>query len=612
MRASVLQVVGALLALLLAVPSWASPMGGVDDPPTIVCPLDITVCIPPEPAADVLEFIALGGVIMDDLPGATLEHVGDSFVGFCGQDLLRTYRVTDSSGQTAECTQRFGIECGTCCIDLGGGPECLEVSWQKCEQLGGTFVCPSECTMLVPTVEQTSPSLTHVVVNPLVCNGDEGCTIGTPIDPWLTPGGDQTCQSFGDGTTPAIPAGFFGPGSDPFDGTVCLRGSPLGPVVIGDEAIRFGDADTLVSRSGDPFSACELGDLPSAPQTVDIEIIALSLVSTSPIQVTYNGGMDVEFWNVAVDLSSLHTDTDPDNDPPVGSLTAVRTHCNGGEYSSLLFVQLRFTFTKVGSPDDVVILDTGLASQPPTLLEGDGPWVHDPGPVFAPASPFCSDFHAGVMDLLPETDCDRDGDGVTNLCDNCPDAFNASQTDSDLDGVGNQCDNCLLDFNPDQADSDQDGAGDACDNCPGIFNPDQGDMDGDDIGDVCDNCPDVANPDQLDTDGDVLGDACDNCPVDFNPMQQDGDGDEVGDACDNCPAVPNPDQADTNGNGLGDACNCPADTDGNGFIDVDDLAAVILDWGTDGSDRHADVTGDGIVNVDDLLEVILAWGVCEL
>jgi hypothetical protein len=56
------------------------------------------------------------------------------------------------------------------------------------------------------------------------------------------------------------------------------------------------------------------------------------------------------------------------------------------------------------------------------------------------------------------------------------------------------------------------------------------------------------------------------------------------------------------------SADCPADVDGTGTVDVDDLVAVILAWGTD--DPDADVTGDGTVDVDDLVEVILSWGPC--
>jgi len=81
-------------------------------------------------------------------------------------------------------------------------------------------------------------------------------------------------------------------------------------------------------------------------------------------------------------------------------------------------------------------------------------------------------------------------------------------------------------------DDDGDGFSNVCDNCPSVANPDQADADQDGVGDACDNCPETPNPDQLDLDGDGLGNACDNCPVNFNPGQGDDDGDGIGDVCD--------------------------------------------------------------------------------
>ncbi|MHC4911023.1 MAG: hypothetical protein ACYTF9_15050, partial [Planctomycetota bacterium] len=57
---------------------------------------------------------------------------------------------------------------------------------------------------------------------------------------------------------------------------------------------------------------------------------------------------------------------------------------------------------------------------------------------------------------------------------------------------------------------------------------------------------------------------------------------------------------------------CPADTNGDGAVDVQDLTNVILDWGSDGSANGGDVTGDGTVDVSDLTDVILQWGPCPL
>lgn len=53
---------------------------------------------------------------------------------------------------------------------------------------------------------------------------------------------------------------------------------------------------------------------------------------------------------------------------------------------------------------------------------------------------------------------------------------------------------------------------------------------------------------------------------------------------------------------------CNADATGDGVVDVQDLTAVILAWGTD--DEDADVTGDGVVDVQDLTAVIVGWGDC--
>jgi hypothetical protein len=75
-----------------------------------------------------------------------------------------------------------------------------------------------------------------------------------------------------------------------------------------------------------------------------------------------------------------------------------------------------------------------------------------------------------------------------------------------------------------------------------------------------------------------------------------------------------------------DVCSDPADPDqtpinlcmgdivpsaGNRVVDVDDLLAIINNWGARGG--PADIApncGDGAVDVDDLLAVINSWGPC--
>ena len=103
-----------------------------------------------------------------------------------------------------------------------------------------------------------------------------------------------------------------------------------------------------------------------------------------------------------------------------------------------------------------------------------------------------------------------------------------------------------------QGDKDGDGIEDAKDNCPNVFNPirpmdnnKQADRDGDNTGDVCDPCPFDANTttckkfDPNDRDSDGIKNAVDNCPDTPNPKQEDADKDKIGDACDKCPKQAN-------------------------------------------------------------------------
>ncbi len=178
---------------------------------------------------------------------------------------------------------------------------------------------------------------------------------------------------------------------------------------------------------------------------------------------------------------------------------------------------------------------------------------------------------AVTLETCVSCDDDRDGDGLANAGDNCPNMPNPDQADDDGDGIGNACDD----------DRDGDGRGNAVDNCPNMPNPDQADADRDGIGDPCDddrdgderanavdNCPNTRNPNQADDDGDGIGNACDddrdgdglanaidNCPDMPSQDQADADADGVGDICDNCPNTPNPGQEDRDWNSIGDACD---------------------------------------------------------
>ncbi len=80
-----------------------------------------------------------------------------------------------------------------------------------------------------------------------------------------------------------------------------------------------------------------------------------------------------------------------------------------------------------------------------------------------------------VFSAQVDSTVDSDGDGTTDLEDNCPSESNPSQVDLDNDGLGDTCD----------IDDDGDGVLDLSDNCPANKNADQADFNEDGEGDVC-------------------------------------------------------------------------------------------------------------------------------
>lgn len=173
--------------------------------------------------------------------------------------------------------------------------------------------------------------------------------VSSPEDTTFTIGGDL-----------AIPADFFGPGSQPFAGSIAFGSQPLGEFM----GHAIGDADTVVQR-------LEPADVagPGATDTVPIEIVALSLVSVSPISVQV--GSATELWDVSVALSDVRHER--------GQMTIVRTGDQGGTFSSTLPVIPKLTFTR--QEDGATrVLDLGAAQLSEqtldllTLRAQDVPW----------------------------------------------------------------------------------------------------------------------------------------------------------------------------------------------------------------------------------------------
>ncbi|MCH2152146.1 MAG: serine protease [Phycisphaerales bacterium] len=89
---------------------------------------------------------------------------------------------------------------------------------------------------------------------------------------------------------------------------------------------------------------------------------------------------------------------------------------------------------------------------------------------------------------------------------------------------------------------------------------------------------------------------------------EDCNGNLISDTCD----IANGTSEDANGDGIPDECGeaCPGDADGDGDSDVDDILAVLGDFGATGGGLDGDVDNDNDVDVDDLLQVLGYFGSC--
>ena len=183
------------------------------------------------------------------------------------------------------------------------------------------------------------------------------------VDLWETRPPNDATYEFGGGTECSpIPASFFDPGSDPFDGVVSFQGQPLQTSPPG----TLGSTHMIVERLTD-------AELPSCPSsdTVDIEIVALNLVSTEPITVTYGGMQDPELWDVHMCLSS------EEDSQQTGSMTIYQKCAAGGTFTAELPVTPKFVFTKVGEPSTQRTLDYGLEEIGPIYYDvTDGHWLY--------------------------------------------------------------------------------------------------------------------------------------------------------------------------------------------------------------------------------------------
>ena len=193
-----------------------------------------------------------------------------------------------------------------------------------------------------------------------------GDYINPGIDHWVCP--EAMLHFGGDSALPPIPADFFEPGSDPFDGVIAFVGSP-GELGADVELARLTQGDVV--------------GIPPQVANIDTEIVALSLVSAEPIMVMVGG--NPQMWDVELTLSATT--------PPPGTLTATKTHTHGGFFEILpLGLQSHFVFTRVSDSAERV-LDTGAEPIGPLVFGTAYPCVWD-------ESPIGNDFNARELVVL--------------------------------------------------------------------------------------------------------------------------------------------------------------------------------------------------------------------
>ncbi len=211
----------------------------------------------------------------------------------------------------------------------------------------------------------------------------------------------------------------------------------------------------------------------------------------------------------------------------------------------------------------------------------------------------------GPKRVIIKKNLDKDGDGIADSVDGCPeqaedfddfeDTDGCPDPDNDNDKVLDPLDKCPLDPEDPDLFEDEDG-------CP---DPDN---DGDQVLDTKDRCPNTPGPKENggcpteDTDGDGINDSTDTCPT--KPEDFDGDRDEDGcpdvdtdndgleDDIDKCPTEP--EDVDT----FEDEDGCPdPDNDQDGILDTKD--GCPLEAGPLESRGCPDKDGDKISDKDD-------------
>jgi hypothetical protein len=162
-----------------------------------------------------------------------------------------------------------------------------------------------------------------------------------------------------------LPVDFFDPNSDPLDATVPLIGSPI----VNSMYINgnLGMTDSLLEII-DPIVLPQI----DSQITIAVKFVEMNLVAVNPIEVTYNGGQNPEFWDVGIVLDVV---------PQVpGNLNVVRTGADSGYANGQVPIDLDIVLTRQ-SDSAQRLLDKGT-----TLVLPQFDWIANKNEMNWPAN----------------------------------------------------------------------------------------------------------------------------------------------------------------------------------------------------------------------------------
>lgn len=164
-----------------------------------------------------------------------------------------------------------------------------------------------------------------------------------------------------------LPADFFGPGSDPFDGRVAVQGDPF------DTFGGFGalsPTDTIWERLADTGE--------TFPAMIPVEVVKMSLVSAEPLLISFDGGMaPPQVWAMRVQVQ----DGEPDQGP--GTMNVRHEGIDGGTFDMQLNVVVDLIFTQLDPPGGMTATYEDYG---PLEYQAVGePWCHTANPLDVPS-----------------------------------------------------------------------------------------------------------------------------------------------------------------------------------------------------------------------------------